>query len=354
MGPQQDKSLFQETFDIIFQNSLDMIFLVDLDGGIIDANIQACRYFGITLEEVKAENISKFIKEKKQLIDYLNKTSKSGTELERFTFLTRDKEEITFHLSSTFIEGGDDSFIVLICRDIQEMINSALQRQFFFELFQHDLLNKLHAEIGYIDFFQRLYNIEKIEKETGIQMLEKMRDITVKAIYLIQNTNLSLLLEEDKPLTHQKLEDAINHAIRYLKNFFTKRVKVVINKTEDLLIAGDEYFHRVFVNLIVRMLEYTEENIEVDVTIDSAVYDTTRVKLHFEGVILSDDDKREILQSKEFDRRKLDIAVLQTMLKKYQVRLKIEDDKRLGEIMGTRMILTMPIIPQSDLAEGKK
>ncbi|MHA2358483.1 MAG: PAS domain S-box protein [Candidatus Heimdallarchaeaceae archaeon] len=353
MGSQENKTLFQETFDIIFQNSLDMIFLVKSDGDIIDANIQACRYFGITLEEIKVENISKFIKEKKQLKDFLDRTQKSGTELERFTFIIRDKDEITFHLSSTFIEGGEDSFIVLICRDIQEMINSALQRQFFFELFQHDLLNKLHAEIGYIDFFQRLFNIEKIEKETGIQMLEKMRDITVKAIYLIQNTNLSLLLEEDKHLVHQKLEDALNHAIRYLKNFFANRVKVVINKSENLLIAGDEYFFRVFVNLIVRMLEYTEENIVVDITIDSPVYDTTRVKLHFEGIMLSDEEKKEILQSKDFDRRKLDIAVLQTMLKKYQVRLKIEDDKRLGEIMGTRMILTMPIIPHSDIEESK-
>ena len=224
MNSNADINLFQETFDTIFQNSLDMILIVEPEGKILDANIQACRYFGITLDDIKKKNISKLIKEKQQLKEFLEHTTKSGTELKRFTFVVKDKEEITFHLSSTYIQSAALSYIVLICRDIQGMIDSALQRQFFFELFQHDLLNKLHAEIGYIDFFQRLYKIGKMELITGQQMLEKMRDITVKAIYLIQNANISLLIEEDQPLTNQTMSDVINHAVRYLNNFFSSRI----------------------------------------------------------------------------------------------------------------------------------
>ncbi|MHA2309110.1 MAG: PAS domain S-box protein [Candidatus Heimdallarchaeaceae archaeon] len=343
MNSENDINLFQETFDTIFQNSLDMIMIVEPEGKILDANIQACRYFGITLAEIKQKNISKFIKEKKQAKDFLVDTTKSGTELKRFTFVVKDKEEIIFHLSSTYIQSPEFSYIVLICRDIQAMIDSALQRQFFFELFQHDLLNKLHAEIGYIDFFQRLYKIGQMEMITGQQMLEKMRDITVKSIYLIQNANISLLIEEDKPLTNQTMSDVINHAVRYLKNFFSSIINIEVVRVEDLIVLGDEFLSRVFVNLIVRMLEYTEGAISVEITVDPPVYETSRIRLHFEDVVLSEEEKLEILQAKEFDRRKLDIAVIQSLLQRYQIRMKIEDVKRMGNVVGTRMILKIPV-----------
>ena len=344
MNSNADINLFQETFDTIFQNSLDMILIVEPEGKILDANIQACRYLGITLDDIKKKNISKLIKEKQQLKEFLEHTTKSGTELKRFTFVVKDKEEITFHLSSTYIQSAALSYIVLICRDIQGMIDSALQRQFFFELFQHDLLNKLHAEIGYIDFFQRLYKIGKMELITGQQMLEKMRDITVKAIYLIQNANISLLIEEDQPLTNQTMSDVINLAARYLYNFFSSRINVEIIRVENLVVLGDEFLSRVFVNLIVRMLEYAEDEIAVEITVDPPVSETSRIKLHFENVILSEEEKTEILQAKEFDRRKLDIAVIQALLRRYQIRMKIEDVKRMGTVVGTRMILKIPII----------
>ena len=343
MNTKDNFNLFQETFDTIFQNSLDMIMIVETEGKILDANIQACRYFGITLAEIKQKNISKFIKEKKQLKEFLEETTRSGTELKRFTFIVKEKEEITFHLSSTLIQSSNFNYIVLICRDIQEMINSAHQRQFFFELFQHDLLNKLHAEIGYIDFFQRLYKLNKMEMITGQQMLEKMRDITVKAIYLIQNANISLLIEEDKPLTNQALRDVIHHATRYLKNFFSKNINVEVIRVEDIIVLGDEFLSRILINLIVRMLEYAEEMIHVEINVDPPVYETSRIKLHFEDVILSEDEKIEILQAKEFDRRKLDIAVIQSLVKRYQIRMKIEDVKRMGNVVGTRIILKIPV-----------
>jgi PAS domain S-box-containing protein len=342
MNSNEDINLFQETFDTIFQNSLDMILIVESEGKILDANIQACRYLGITLDDIKKKNISKLVKEKQQLKEFLNDTTRSGTELKRFTFLVKDKEEITFHLSSTYIQSAALSYIVLICRDIQAMIDSAHQRQFFFELFQHDLLNKLHAEIGYIDFFQRLYKIGKMEMITGQQMLGKMRDITVKAIYLIQNANISLLIEENKPLHNQTMPDVINHAVRYLNNFFANRITADIVRIENITVLGDEFLSRVFVNLIVRMLEYTEDKIAVEISVDPPVYETSRIKLHFEGVVLSEDEKTEILQAKEFDRRKLDIAVIQALLQRYQIRMNIEDVKRMGNVVGTRMILKIP------------
>ncbi len=343
MNPSDEAKLLRETFDIIFQNSLDMIFLVDEESSIHEANIQACRYFGQTLDELKDKKLSSYVLEKKLLSEFFEQTMQQTQKLQKFTFVTKEKTEVSFHISSTLISTVDVKLIVLICRDIQEIVDSEHQRQFFFELFQHDLLNKLHAEIGYIDFFKRLYDSEMIEKQTGIQMIEKMRDITVRSIYLIQNANIMLLLQEEKALTNQKLEDILKHTTRYITNFFANRVKLEINRIQDVIVHGDEFTYRIFVNLIVRMMEYTDDVVLVDITAGTPVYETIRAKLHFEGIVLSLEDRKEILMNQNLDRKKLDITVIQKLLNRYQMDLKIDNVRRSGEIVGTKMTLSIPI-----------
>ncbi len=351
MNISDEANLLRETFDIIFQNSLDMIFLVDEESSIHEANIQACRYFGLTLDELKDKKLSGFVLEKKLLSEFFEQTMEHGTELQKFTFITKEKTEVSFHISSALISSIDVKLIVLICRDIQEIVDSEHQRQFFFELFQHDLLNKLHAEIGYIDFFKRLYDSEMIEKQTGIQMIEKMRDITVRSIYLIQNANIMLLLQEEKVLTNQKLEDILKHTIRYINNFFAKRVQLEINRIQDVLVLGDEFTYRIFVNLIVRMMEYTDDVVLVDITVGTPVFETIKAKLHFEGAVLSNVDRKELLLNQNLDRKKLDVIVIQKLLNRYQMELKIDNVRRSGEIVGTKMTLSIPIVPPESTAK---
>jgi len=348
MNLSDEADLFRETFDIIFQNSLDMIFLVDAESSIYEANIQACRYFGQTLDELKDKKLSSFVLEKKLLSEFFEQTMEHGKELQKLTFITKEKTEVSFHISSTLISSVDVKLIVLICRDIQEIVDSEHQRQFFFELFQHDLLNKLHAEIGYIDFFKRLYDSEMIEKSTGIQMIEKMRDITVRSIYLIQNANIMLLLQEEEELTHQKLEDILKHTARYIDNFFAKRVQLEINRIQDVNVLGDELTYRIFVNLIVRMMEYTDDVVLADITVGTPVYETVKAKLHFEGIVLSLEDRKELQMNQNLDRKKLDITVIKKLLNRYQMELKIDNVRRSGEIVGTKMTLSIPIVlPES-------
>jgi PAS domain S-box-containing protein len=351
MNISDEANLLRETFDIIFQNSLDMIFLVDEESSIHEANIQACRYFGLTLDELKDKKLSSFVLEKKLLSEFFEQTMEQGTELQKFTFITKEKTEVSFHISSALISSIDVKLIVLICRDIQEIVDSEHQRQFFFELFQHDLLNKLHAEIGYIDFFKRLYDSEKIEKQTGIQMIEKMRDITVRSIYLIQNANIMLLLQEETVLTNQKLEDILKHTIRYINNFFAKRVQLEINRIQDVLVLGDEFTYRIFVNLIVRMMEYTDDVLLVDITVGTPVFETIKAKLHFEGTVLSNVDRKELLMNQSLDRKKLDVIVIQKLLNRYQMELKIDNVRRSGEIVGTKMTLSIPIVLSESTAQ---
>jgi len=344
MNPEENATLIQETFDIIFQSSMDMIFLVDVEGIIHDANIQACRYLGKTLQEIKNTELKKFIKEKRNFQELLKDTKEQGSQFKRLNFITKNKAEIPFHISSSIIKSLEQNFIVLMCRDITDLIDSAMQRKFLFELFQHDLLNNLHAELGYIDFFRRIFSKEKVAQETAEQLLNKMRDITIRSIYLIQNANINLLLQEERPLSNQKIADVISHAIRYLNNFFAKQIRTEVTHMDDLVVLGDEYLHRIIVNLIVRMIEYTDDKVEVEIYVTKPRQDRINIKLHFEGILLSQDAKSEILEIADLDTKKLDVAVTQNMLERYGLTLKIENIKRLGEKVGTRMNISFPNI----------
>ncbi|MHA1217863.1 MAG: PAS domain S-box protein [Candidatus Heimdallarchaeaceae archaeon] len=344
MNPEDNATLIQETFDIIFQNSMDMIYLVDVEGIIHDANIQACRYLGKTLQEIKNTELKKFIKEKRNFQELLKDTKEQGSQFKRLNFITKNKAEIPFHISSSIIKSLEQNFIVLMCRDITDLIDSAMQRKFLFELFQHDLLNNLHAELGYIDFFRRIFSKEKVAQETAEQLLNKMRDITIRSIYLIQNANINLLLQEERPLSNQKIADVISHAIRYLNNFFAKQIRTEVTHMDDLVVLGDEYLHRIIVNLIVRMIEYTDDKVEVEIYVTKPRPDRINIKLHFEGILLSQDAKSEILEIADLDTKKLDVAVTQNMLERYGLTLKIENIKRLGETVGTRMNISFPNI----------
>ncbi len=344
MNPEDEAILFQETFDIIFQESMDMIFVVDIDGVILDSNIQALRYLGITLKNLQKHDLRKFIKESKQFKAFLDTTIKEGSKMDQFTFITKDKQEIPFHVSATLIKTKNFNYLVFLCRDIKDMLDIAEQRQFFFELFQHDLLNNLHAEIGYLDFFKRLKDNGGCKGQQAEQLLEKMREIMVRSIYLVQNANINLLLQEERPLVKISVKDVIEHSIGYLDNFFSNQISTEVTHLEDVIILGDEYLYRVFVNLIIRMLEYTDEKIKVEIYVTQPRKEKVNIKLHFEGVILSLDEKTEILEIAVLDRKKLDVAVTQSLLDRYEMSLKIEYVKRLGEVVGTRMTVSAPVL----------
>ena len=354
MNPEEEATLIQETFDIIFQNSMDMIFLIDVEGIIHDANIQACRYLGKTLQEVKNTELLNYVKDKKRFKELVKDTKEKGSQSTRLDFITKNKIEIPFHISSSVIKSLEQNFIVFMCRDIQDIIDSALQRKFLFELFQHDLLNNLHAEVGYIDFFRKIFSKEEELSDTSEQLLSKMRDITIRSIYLIQNANINLLLQEDRSLSNQRIPDFVNHALRYLNNFFPKQIRAEVTHMEDLVVLGDEYIYRVIVNLIVRMLEYTDEKLEVEIYVTKPKQDRINIKLHFEGVILSQDARTEILEIDELDTKKLDVAVTLNMLDRYNLTLRIENIKRLGEIVGTRMTITFPNIEWEKIDAERK
>ncbi len=344
MNPETDIKLLQEIFDILFQESLDMILLINKDNQIYEANIIACRYLGLTLKNMRKKKFTNFLEKPKNFKGFCDDVIANGTEIERFNIKTTEKILIPFDISATLIKVEEEVLFVLICRDVLQIVDSENRGKLLNSLLRHDLLNKMHAEIGYLDMIKRLYEMDKLDETTFNQIHQRMRDVTVKSIYLIQNAKILGILDTSKPLVNQKIADIMNHAVRYIQNFFASSISIEINKMSNYVIAGDEHTYRVFVNLMIKMLEYTSKPIVVEVNVHAPTMEEARIVLHIEGVQLSLEEKREITSSHEIENKKMDIIVIDNLLNIYRMRLKLQDIKRAGKITGIRMIFKIPVV----------
>jgi len=344
MNPETDINLVQETFDILFQESLDMILLINKDYQIYEANILACRYLGLTLKNMRKKKFTNFLDLPTIFKDFCDDIRAEGKGIERFYIKTTEKMLIPFDISATLIKVEEEVLFVLICRDVFQIVESENRGQMLNSLIRHDLLNKMHAEIGYLDMIKRLYEIDKLDVSTFNQIHHRMRDVTVKSIYLIQNAKILGIMDNTTPPVNQKIADIMNHAIRYIQNFFASSISIEITRMSNYVVAGDEYTYRVFVNLMIKMLEYTTKSIVVEINVATPTSEEARIVFHIEGVKLSLEEKREITSPNETGNKRIDIVVIATLLDRYGISLKLQDIKRAGKISGIRMIFKVPVV----------
>ena len=350
MNNENEMKFLQQTFQVLFHESLDIIFLLDYDNyRIMECNIEACRILGATLSKIRNVPIQNFIKEKERLRSFFEETREKGRALGQFTLVTLDrKEELKYGFSSAVVEAGKKKYIVLICRYIQYLSEYEERQELIYDLFQHDLLNKLHAQIGYIDFARRI--LQSQNERFGIQhvlpMLEKVKDIAVRTMYNIQNASILFRLQDNEPvLQNMSINDAVDHAIRYIKNFFGQRITTSVEKQGNFLIPGDEYLYRLFVNIIVRMLSYTIEKVNVELYVEPPGEEEARVVLHFEGLILNNEQKDDFtIKRRALERKNLDIILIQTLLERYHIRFSLADVRRGGHPVATKIVLRMSVV----------
>jgi len=345
----EEMNFLEQTFQVLFHESIDVIFLLNYEYRIIECNMQACRVLGSTISKIKNQPIFQVFKEKGKLKSLLDKTKEKGRAVDQFTLVTLNtKNELKYGVSSALVETKSQMLIMLICRDIQHLSEYEERQELIYDLFQHDLLNKLHAQIGYIDFAKRILLSE--EKYFGIQhimlMLERIKDISDRTMYNIQNASILFkLLDKPPVLTNMNISDAISHADRYIKSFFAQRVSIEIEKEEKFLVPADEYLYRLFVNIIIRMLSYTTEKVNAELYIEPPSDEEARVVMHFEGLVLTEEQKDDFTTKKRaLERKNLDIILIQNLIERYRIQFSLASVKRGGMNVATKIILKVPVI----------
>ncbi|MSM40011.1 MAG: response regulator [Geobacter sp.] len=154
-----------ERFRMIFENSIDAIMLTRIDGGIIAANPEACRIFGMTEEEICGAGRSRLVDmddaRAAMLLEERKKTGRCRGEL---TMIRGDGSRFPAEISSAvFSDREGEQKTSLVIRDVTGRKN--LEHQLFQSQkmeavgtlaggIAHDFNNIVTAMIGYCTILQ--------------------------------------------------------------------------------------------------------------------------------------------------------------------------------------------------------
>ncbi len=112
-----------EKYSVLFNNTIDAILIIDLDGKIIDVNQEACNRYGYKREQIVGMMVSKLDQLKDQLqveitIDIILKNKK-------YTFRTihiaKNGEKIFTEINSKLITYNNQTAIMSSCRNISDL-----------------------------------------------------------------------------------------------------------------------------------------------------------------------------------------------------------------------------------------
>lgn len=112
-----------EKYSVLFNNTIDAILIIDLDGKIIDVNQEACNRYGYKREQIVGMMVSKLDQIKDQLqveitIDIILKNKK-------YTFRTihiaKNGEKIFTEINSKLITYNNQTAIMSSCRNISDL-----------------------------------------------------------------------------------------------------------------------------------------------------------------------------------------------------------------------------------------
>lgn len=116
----------EEKFKVIFNESLDVIIIIDSYSGLIyNINPAAYSILGYKKKMLVGRHYSKILPEEKFFNDenFLSKVSINGAVFESLNFLKADGSKIPMDLSATIIPWGKNKAILVSLRDASERIN---------------------------------------------------------------------------------------------------------------------------------------------------------------------------------------------------------------------------------------
>lgn len=143
----------EKNYRMLFEHAADSVFLLDLGGGLLDANERAVQRLGVPREDLLSRRITEFVVQKnaelrfRQRIDRLRKDGRLTFEI---TLRAADGREIPHEVSSNLVQFGDTSAVLSIARDITER-KQAEKDLIESEQLLQSILDGMGAAVFYVD-----------------------------------------------------------------------------------------------------------------------------------------------------------------------------------------------------------
>jgi PAS domain S-box-containing protein len=128
----QDKLMKSERkFRSLFEQSKDVIFIINRDGDVLDINESAVGLLGVEMKELRVSTLSEFFLHEYEWIDFLKEISQRGSVSDfEVTLINAQRERISVQISASaqYDAEGRTMFYQGIMHDITEMKRSVQER----------------------------------------------------------------------------------------------------------------------------------------------------------------------------------------------------------------------------------
>ncbi len=260
----------------LFNSSPDMIFLMNMEGILVDINEKFIANSGYRKEDIINKNfkilteltspaaLSFCVEKTKEIL------SKGYIKPVEFSFIDKngDKSWINFQGHIIELEGGN--LIEFVVRDItarmeaQEKLKEALECETFFKkLFTHDINNVLGNIKTSLSLFT-LYQGNPEKQEEIRKIINILKEQVVRGAHLVSNIRqLSEIEEENLILERINASKVLQGAIKLIQEGFQNRIiDVKIDSIEDNFhVQANDLLLNVFENILNNAVKYNEHPI---------------------------------------------------------------------------------------------
>lgn len=350
----------------LFNNSSDMMFLVNMEGRMVDVNKEFLDYSGfnrqkfigshfkILTELTSQETLPLFIEKFKEIV------SKGRLNPVEFLFVDNKGVNTWINFKARVIEREKEKFIEVIVRDItkrmeaQQKLKSALDRETFYKnLFTHDINNILNNIRTSISLFTLYQNDPNAEQELD-DIIKVLKDQAKRGTHLVSNVvELSNLEEKSISLQAIDARAVLDDSVKIVKDDFqikTIDIQILSNKTKFLVLAN-ELLLNVFENILNNAVKYCDNPIvEIDIQISEKLEaGVNYAKFEFidNGIGIHDSMKELIFQEGYMKNKGVKglgfgLSLVKKIIESYNGQIWIEDKINGDHKKGSNFVILIP------------
>lgn len=349
----------EQKFKTLFQTAGDAIFLLELDGKILEVNNYASEKFGYTREEFLDKTIQELNlpSNSENVLNRLNLLKEIGELSFENIYESKNGEHIPVGVNIRLIDYEDRKVALSIARDIslkkkeeEELIRakeeaekaSRLKSEFLAQM-SHEIRSPLNVIVGFIQLIR-----DDLNEHLNEEMIVSFKGIDTAGKRIIRTVELILNMSELQAGMYESTRKEFDLAKDVLCNIFSEyeiaaRKKglnlYLYNNTDNTLVYAD-YFStlQIFVNLIDNAIKYTHEG-KVEINIDRNSGDELTVEVSDTGIGISKDFLPKLFdpftqEDQGYSRRYEGTGLGMALVKRYceinRVNIQVQTDKNIG------------------------
>jgi PAS domain S-box-containing protein len=345
----QEVQLAHARFRQLFEDSIDMIFISDWDGGILEANLEALELTRYSREELLEMQVYHFIEVDWNVVGFNFVNLRTGQRETYETYLQPSAGPsfpVEVHVHRVTIDDQDG--LQWIMRDITDLRKSELLREDLTSMIYHDLRSPLANVVSGLDLIRTM-----VPDEEGIESVLRIAERSIGRIQRLISSLLdtSRLQAGHKITTMQPtvVQQLIAEAIETVRPAADASNFIInLDQPEDPLtmMIDADMIRRVMINLLENAIKYSPEGRHIHVTVeekDAAL----SFSVQDEGRGISEEDQEHVferfmradLTAKRARGIGLGLAFCKLAVEGHRGRIWVESE--LGK--GSRFTFTLPL-----------